>query len=252
MRLYFFLVLYKVQANLRSDASRTNLNYFWWIIEPVLTMSVYYFVFAVLLIRGTPDFVLFLLCGLIPWLWFSKSLSNSMLSIYQARVLIQQVNIQKWFFPAVSVSQDLVKQSVVLFVFILFLLFYGVVPSQHWLGFIPVLFVEFLLIIAVSFFVAAIIPFIEDIRFIVTAGLQLLMFCSGVFFNLERIPKEMQEIFLLNPMAFLLHSSRQTLIWQQWPNWDHLLKITLFSLLLLLLALRILIRCNKIYPRIVN
>ncbi|HPQ27545.1 MAG TPA: hypothetical protein PLQ82_03640 [Desulfobacteraceae bacterium] len=56
-RRYIELVFFKAYANLRSEAARTYLSFLWWIIDPVLFMSVYYVVFAVLLQRGTKGYI---------------------------------------------------------------------------------------------------------------------------------------------------------------------------------------------------
>ena len=61
---YRHLIIYKVAANLRSEASRNYLSYLWWVFEPLMQMMVYYFVFGLMLLQGTDNFVAFLLTGL--------------------------------------------------------------------------------------------------------------------------------------------------------------------------------------------
>jgi lipopolysaccharide transport system permease protein len=64
--------LTKLRFNLKAEANKTYLNYLWWILEPALHVAVFYLVFSVFLNRGSDDFLLFLLCGKIPFCGFQK------------------------------------------------------------------------------------------------------------------------------------------------------------------------------------
>jgi homopolymeric O-antigen transport system permease protein len=250
-RHYLQLIQIKVIGNLQAESSRDYLSYLWWIVEPVLQMIAYYFVFGLLLSRGTENYVAFLLTGLIPWLWFNRSVNRSTMSIVSGKALMMQVYIPKIILPTIVVCQDAVKQIVIFIPLLLFLYFYGISPSIHWLA-VPVLaFSQLFVIMAFSFFVAAIIPFMHDLRFIVTTGLQLMFFCTGVFFSIDIIPPQFQKWLYLNPMATLLLNYRQVLIHHQWPDWWKLLIITMCSLLAIGIMWRIIKRLDHIYPRVI-
>ena len=64
-----------------------------------MMVGVLYLVFAVFLARGTPNFVVFLVCGKIPFLWFSKSVSNASHSIISGRGLINENLNSNAIFP---------------------------------------------------------------------------------------------------------------------------------------------------------
>ena len=103
------LVIEKVKMNLRSEVRKSYLSYAWWILEPALMVSVFYIVFGVLLRRGGPDFLAFLLSGYIPFQWFSRSVQNCMVSINNGKGLINQIKIPKIFFPLVTLLHDTVQ-----------------------------------------------------------------------------------------------------------------------------------------------
>ena len=108
--MFWQLVLVKVRFSLRSEAAQSYLSYAWWLLEPLLHMVVFFIVFDILLHRGTEDFVAFLLCGVVPWLWFSKSVNQSGNAISQGKGIISQTYLPKPFFPLVIIGQALVKQ----------------------------------------------------------------------------------------------------------------------------------------------
>ena len=86
------LIWTKSLLNLKSEASRNVLSYVWWILEPFLYMLVFYVVFEMLLNRGGENYTTFLITGLIPWMWFMKSVSGSSGSIINSHALITQLN----------------------------------------------------------------------------------------------------------------------------------------------------------------
>ena len=85
---FFNLVKFKVAANLKVEVSRYYLNWAWWVLEPAMTMMVFYVIFGIMLKQGTENYVAFLLTGITPWIWFNRSIMNSSRSIYQMASLI--------------------------------------------------------------------------------------------------------------------------------------------------------------------
>ena len=248
---FWQLVIIKVRFNLRSEATQSYLSYAWWILEPLLQMGVYYIVFDILLHRGGEDFVPFLLCGIVPWLWFARSIGNSSRSIVQGKGLISQTYLPKPFFPLVIVGQDLVKQQAVFLLLFGFLLYFGYVPSVEWLWLIPIVITQLMLVIAVAFLVSFIVPFARDIQYLINAGLMMMMFGSGIFYSYESvlIPAH-REIFLMNPMANLIVNYRMVLMDGTAPMVNSLLVIAAGSLLFIFLMSKAMKRYNNTLTRL--
>ena len=251
MNKFWQLLFFKVKCRLKSEASTSYLNYGWWVVEPVLHMATFYFVFAVLMNSGTKDFVVFLLTGLIPWLWFNKSVSNATGSIRSGRAILMQTRVPISLFPAEVVVQDFVKQLLVFSLLIVFLLAYGMGPSIHWLAIVPLVLAQLAFVLAVSFFVAMLVPFLPDLRYLVQTGLLLMMFGSGIFYSYDLILPEHRGIFFLNPMASLIKDYREVFMHQHWPDWIALGNIFLFSIILLGLCVSFLRKHRTTYSRLV-
>lgn len=231
------LIWVRSTLNLRSEATVNRLSYTWWIIEPLLHMCAYYFVFSVLLNRGDENYVAFLLTGLIPWLWFSKSVNRAMNSIHKGTPLMDQLFIPKIFFPLTSLLQDAIKQ-----VFVLVLLFIFVLLSNHGINInifwiIPVILSQLILITGVGLIIALVVPFFRDLTNIIPACLQFIMFCSGIFFSYKNIPNNMQAYFFINPMAVILRNYREVLVYNVAPNFALLAYVYMLGLILIVLAL---------------
>ena len=247
---FWQLVIIKIRFNLRSEATQSYLSYAWWILEPLLQMCVYYIVFDIFLHRGGENFIAFLLCGIIPFLWFSRSVNNSSRSIAQGKGLISQTYLPKPFFPLVVIGQDLVKQQVVFLLLFGFLLYFGYMPSVEWLWLIPIVITQLMLITAVAFLVSFIVPFARDIQYLINAGL-MMMFGSGVFYSYENVLlPEHREIFLMNPMANLIVSYRSVLMDGTTPRVESLIVIASVSLIFIFLMSMAMKRYNNTLTRL--
>ncbi len=248
---FWQLVVIKVRFNLRSEAAQSYLSYAWWLLEPLLQMVVYLIVFDILLNRGTEDFVAFLLVGIIPWLWFSKSVNQSGNSITRGKGLISQTYLPKPFFPLVIIGQASVKQAFVFVLLFVFLFIYDYFPTIGWFWLIPIVITQLLLIIAVSFVVAFVVPFARDLQYLIEAGLKMLMFGSGIFYSYKNVfLPEHREYFLMNPIANLIVNYRRVLMEDIPPMTGYLAVISLVSILVIFLMTRVMKRRNNTLTRL--
>lgn len=251
MSRHLHLILYQAYADLRAEAARTYAGYAWWLVEPIIHMTIYYVVFGVFMKRATPDFVPFLLIGLGVWRWFHVTITSGAQSIPNNRRLMQQVFIPKIIFPSVTIITQTVKFSFVFAILLAFLWVYGLAPTIHYLGLIPLLLTQLLLIVALTLLMAAIMPFLPDLKIVLDNLLRGLMFLSGIFYSGRNISESMQFYFYLNPMAVLIDGYRDVLMYQQWPDFMRLGIIAAISWGIISLSRRIIRQHSHIYPRVV-
>lgn len=251
--LFFSLLRFKTIANLRTEISRYYLNYLWWGLEPILTMTVFYVVFGIMLNRGTEHYVAFLLSGLVWWNWFARSIQNGANSIINSRALMLQVDIPKAFFPLEVCFRDAFKQLFATALLMLFLLFYPTPVSTTWLALPVIMAIQFIFIIGLTALCASIVPFIPDLQFVVRTGINLLFFGSGVFYHIDDVVLPEHHVYMyMNPIAGLLKSYRDILIYEAWPDWNYLLKVSIAGILLCVVSFSILKKFDRTYPWICN
>lgn len=226
----------KARLNLKSETSTNYLSYGWWFLEPVIHMICYYVVFDLLMQRGGPGFVYFLLTGLVPWLWFARSISQGANSLVGGKYLMSQLYIPKLFFPLVLIVQTTIKQALVFLVFLAFLLVSGHTLSMEWSALIPILLVQLLFMLPVACLAAYAVVYIRDLKMVIPTIIQFMFFCSGIFFSFERISVEYKDWFLVNPMAGIIVAYRDVLLNNQWPNWQYLGIVALISMVLILIT----------------
>jgi len=245
---FFSLVNTQARMNLKAEASRFILSYLWWVIEPLLFVAIFYLVFEVFLRTGRADFLLFLTCGKIPFLWFQKSVITASNSIVQNKGLIHQVDVPKSLFPYVSVHEALYKQWAVFLVMFGVVMLYGRWPGLNWFWLIPVMIVQYGLILVCSLLGALCVSFVGDFRMVIAMGMMFLMFTSGIFWDINAIasPVLRDLMFACNPVAFLIDAYRQVLMENSLYDLKHLATLGGVVLVVLIAMHGVLHRTSKI------
>ena len=248
---YLELLLFKTYADLKAEAARTYLSFLWWVIEPVLFMLVFYVVFDLLFKRGGGgDFIPFLLCGLTVWKWFDGTLRMGMSCLRTNVALMRQVWLPKILFPSTIILNNTAKFAVVQILLLGFLWLYGYLPTRVYLALPVLLLVQLLLIMACTYWLAALEPFLPDLRLIVNNGLTLMLFLSGIFYSADRIPEAYKSYYFLNPMAALIDAYRDVLLDGVWPNWIRVGWVAFGSIVGIYGAYVFFRRFDRIYPKI--
>lgn len=243
------LVTYKAYADLRSEAAKTFLGFLWWALDPLLFMVIFYVVFGLLMNRGTENFISFLLIGLVAWRWFQNTISHGANSILGGRGLMHQVYVPKVVFPLVIILTDLVKFGFVFSILLLYLWLAGFGIGPAYLALPLVLIVQLALNVGLTLLVAALVPFLPDLKFLADHVLHMLFFMSGIFFAGSSIAERYQPYFYLNPMATLIESYRDILMHDAWPNWSALAVIAGLGVVLTLFGERLIGRNDHLYPK---
>jgi lipopolysaccharide transport system permease protein len=246
------LVAFKAYAELRAEASRYFLSMLWWIFDPILSMLVYYVVFGVFLMRGGPEFVPFLLIGIVVWQWFERSASHGMASIYNNGYLMNLVRVPKVYFPAVTTAVDTIKFALVLVLLLIYLWSTGYGPSLAYLALPVVLAAEFLLLCGVAVLLASLLPLFPDMKYLVEVLLRLGFFASGILIPVSMVPEAYRDLYQLNPMVNLIGAYRDILMDGAWPDWRHLATVAMLGIGLLLVANALLRRFEYDYPRLLS
>ncbi|WP_158222396.1 ABC transporter permease [Tamilnaduibacter salinus] len=248
---WFDIVWLRAAAELHRDVTRTYLGILWWVIEPLLYMTAFYLIFA-MGIRGGEDgegFVGFLLAGLVIWKWFSTTVIQGAGALLSNRGLIQQVYLPKVLLPLIPVMANTLKFGLVLVLLLGYVWVFQRPPGWDWLALFPVLAAALLLVAGCTLFSAALVPFAEDLRMLINNGMLLMMFLSGVFFDVADFPEAVRDWFYLNPLVGLLEGVRQVLLASGLPDWEGVAYAAGFGGVLCALAVTFLVRFDRVYPK---
>lgn len=251
-RRYLELTYRRALADLKSEASRAYLGFIWWLLDPVLYMVIFYIVFDMIFQRGGPNFIAFLLSGLIVWRWFDSSVRLGANSITRAGNVICQVYLPKIILPCSTVFANFIKFIPIFGILLIFLVLYGIEPSVVWFGLPLLLLIQLCFIFGAVLLLSALVPFLPDLMQLVSYSMTLLLFMSGIFFDIATLKPELQSWLYLNPMAVLIQSYRDILLNSEWPQWHRLANVMLVSIIISVIGRALLKRFDLAYPRLVG
>ena len=103
------LVFLLVSRELKVRYKRSVLGVLWTMLNPLLLMVVYAVVFTTIMPAALPNFAVFLLAGLLPWIYFSTALLQGLMSVLVNQELVRKVRVPKAVFPLSVVGSNLVN-----------------------------------------------------------------------------------------------------------------------------------------------
>jgi lipopolysaccharide transport system permease protein/teichoic acid transport system permease protein len=250
------LVRYLVAADLKRTHADTALGQAWWLLDPILQMLVYYFLFAVIFQRKTEDFLLFLFAAILPWKWFSTTVNSAMNSIVGRQGLIRQVQFPKIVLPTAATVAETFSFAIGLIALAILFIPYNDRLSP-WVLAIPLIAaVQLVFSLAVALVLAAANAFYRDVANVMGHLLRLLFYVSPALYALWEVPTELRPIMVLNPFTTLLTAYR-TVIWGTEtvdhgtrPDFVALGILLLASLVLVVLAVALFKRVEPAFARI--
>lgn len=219
------LLFYLVKSGLKAENRNSYLGYFWWLLDPLLNVLVYYFLVVVILGRGGENFPVFLVIGLVSWRWVNSTVTTSAKSIMKYRSIINQVNLPKSIFPLSFSITQLFNFAFGLIVIGVFLVAFGVMPGWQVVYLPLIMLVQLLLLIAISLFIAYLTVFVRDIDNIISHIMRIVFYASPIIWEGGRLPPEYSWAVDINPVAIIVESYRDVLMHQTNPDFIGLLVI---------------------------
>lgn len=247
---YLDLILYKGVADLNTEASRAYIGFVWWVLEPLLYMGAFYVAFGLGLRGGGPGMLFFLLCGLVPWKWFASAVNNGSNTIQSNIGLIQQIYLPKYILPGIVLVTTGIKFLIILA--LLLVLATGVHhgPALPWLALPLLIMAEAAFALAVASLAGAIVPLLPDLGLIIDNGLIVMMFLSGIFFNVKTLSPTARTLIEVNPMVAIIGGFRDVLMDHRWPDWSGLGYVFVVSAVIYAVAYGIMRHFDRIYPKV--
>jgi lipopolysaccharide transport system permease protein len=244
------LILFSTYAELRAERARSYLGLIWWVLDPAMQMAVWWVLIEVILHAGGPGYLPSLLIGLTLWQWMKSCMTHGGYAIWSNLGLVRQVSLPPLVFPIVAMLSDTVKFLYIFAVLLLILWIAGYPPNMAYFGLLPLFVAMFLLSAGVGFVIAALVPLLPDLRFVIEQVLTVVMYLSGVVFLLSSVPSPLREILALNPIAVIMDAARGILMHGEWPNWVGLTKATLISLVACAVGTFVVARLAPRYPKL--
>jgi lipopolysaccharide transport system permease protein len=214
---------------------QTAIGVAWVVLQPLLTVAVFTILFGRVMSvpsDGLP-YVVFALTGLLPWMFFSKVVTQSTQSVVASANLITKVYFPRMIIPASAVGAGLVDTAVGLVVLAAAVLVYGVKVSLLGIVLWPLLMLAVAGIsLGLSFWLSGLNVRFRDIAAVVPLVMQLWMFATPVIYPASLVPERWRMLLWLNPLSGVFDTMRAVLFGLP-IHWDGLAMSLGLGLLLL-------------------
>ena len=232
---YRTMIASLIQRDLRGRYKGSVLGFAWTFLNPLLQLVVYTIVFSTIMGSSIEDYYLFLFVALIPWIFFSASLTGGASCIISQKEMVTKIYFPREVLPISHVTCQLVNMLLSFIVVFAALIVSGrginvlVLPYL-----IPVIAVEYLLALGIAFISSSVTVYLRDLEHILIIVAMAWQFLSPVMYSVEQVPERIRPIFNLNPMTHVIVAYRDILYYKQAPHLTTLAMATILGLALLI------------------
>jgi lipopolysaccharide transport system permease protein len=186
----------------------------WSLIRPVLTMIVLTIVFGKFgkMPSGGVPYPILVLCGILPWQFFSTALSESGNSLVNNANLVSKVYFPRLVVPASSVITSLVDFLISGAFLVLLMTWYRAMPSPNVILLPLFVVLAFVAAFGAGIWIAALMVKYRDFRFIVPFIVQFGLYISPVGFSSNVVPAEWRLLYSLNPVVGIMDGFRWAIL----------------------------------------
>jgi len=227
---YRQMIFSLVNKELRGRYKGSVLGFMWTFINPLLQLLVYTLVFSVIMRAGIDKYYLFLFVALVPWIFFSASLTGGANSVLASQDMVKKIYFPREVLPIAYVTSAFVNMLLTFIVVFAVLIFtgYGVNPAA--LLYMPVIMiVEYFLALGIAMLSSALTVYFRDLQYILGIIAMAWQFLTPVMYSQGMVEEQLQNhpallrIWNLNPTTPIINAYRQILYYKQIPDISTLL-----------------------------
>lgn len=249
---YKYLLFQLTQRAIKARYKQSIVGYFWIILNPLMQLVVYSFVFSIIFrfpLENIP-YPIFLLVGLLPWIFFQTSLSSATTSLVENSDLLRKVYFPREVFIYSLIFSKAIDFFFASLLFALFMIFYQVPLNLSILYFIPLLLIQIALTTGLSLIFSTFNLVYRDIQYLINLVLMLWMYLTPIVYPLSLVPEKYLTFYKLNPMVGIVEGYRSAIFGLPFDIIAILWSI-IFSLFILIIGFLVFKRSEKVFADIV-
>jgi len=229
------------------------LGILWAILQPLSLMAVFTIIFskfAKIPSEGIP-YPIFCYAALLPWTFFSTSLSFAIPSLVNNSDLINKIYFPREIFPISSVFAAFIDYAIASSIFFVMMIFYKVQITLGIFLIVIILPIQIILTLGIAFLFSSLNVYYRDVRYAIPLIIQIWMYASPVIYPITMIPEKYRILYMLNPMAGIIDGYRKIILHGVSPDWNYLLLSAGVAIILLTLSYKYFKKVEMVFADII-
>jgi len=235
---FFFVLSSLVLKDFKIRYRNMSLGVFWSILNPVVMMGVLTFVFTKLQTNPIPNFAVYLMCGLVPYNFFSIALISGTTSLVDNAGLIKRLQVPREIVPLAAVLSNCLHLLIQIGVLFVLVFAFGYSVNRYWAWLPYVWAMEVIFVCGLSFITSALNVYVRDMRYLIESANTVLFWLVPIVYDTPSVlPPLYKQVDNYNPLSALILSMRLILRDGHPPNPATLIKLTAASLFMFVFGL---------------
>ncbi len=230
-----------VRRELRGRYKGSVLGFLWTYINPLCQIIVYSVVFSTIFLVNIEKFPVYLVVGMMPWVFFSSSVQGGATCIRAQADMVKKIYFPREVIPIAYVTSTFVNMLFSFIMVFLAIIVFGVGFNWGALLFLPlVMIIEYALALGLAFIVSSATVYFRDLEQIISVLMMAWIYLTPIMYDVDYVveyaPAALQPLFFWNPMTPIVTLYHQILFYKEMPQTGYILQAGLVSLIVLVIG----------------
>ena len=246
-RLYDYREMLKtsIKKDIGGKYKNSFLGVLWSFVNPLLQILVYAIIFPLIMKSDIENYVVFMVCGLIPWNYFSTVINRSSFTMIENGNIIKKVYFPREILPISVATSETVTFLISSILILLFTFGYGLGITINIVFYPLVLLVQYVMLLGISLIVSSVTVYFRDLQHFIGVLLQLFFYATPIVYAVDVIPANFRWVLKFNPMTYIIEGYRDIFWGQTMPDISTLLIVLAIGIVLCIVGYLIFNKLQK-------
>lgn len=242
---YSYLLRQLILKDFKIRYRNMSLGMFWSLLNPLVMMVVYGFVFTRIFKNAIPHFSVHMLSAIITFNFFAAALTSSTTSILDNAGLIKRNPVRREIVPVAAILSNVPHLLIQMCLLIGLVYVDGLGVNVQWFWLPVVWGLELVCLIGLGLVTSSLYVFVRDVRYVVESSILVLFWIVPIIYSFEMVPYSLRNLYQFNPLAALVLATHEIVLKSRAPSPTLLIKLTFVAAVSLVLGISVFKRAQR-------